>query len=95
VFRSALSGHAGVVEYQVCQTARGARVVVRCGGPVDLERLGAELAEGLAGLGLPGPEVEVSAVARLERGSGPAKLRRFVPLVDQARDLDPVLSAAG
>jgi phenylacetate-coenzyme A ligase PaaK-like adenylate-forming protein len=95
LFRSALSGHAGVVEYQVRQTARGARVAVRCSGPVDLDRLGAELAEGLAALGLPSPEVEVNAVARLERGSGPAKLRRFVPLVDDARDLDPVLSAAG
>jgi phenylacetate-coenzyme A ligase PaaK-like adenylate-forming protein len=95
VFRSALGDHAGVVEYQVRQTPRGARVAVRCGGPVDLDRLGAEIAAGLAGLGLPRPEVEIRPVERLERDSGPAKLRRFVPLVDEVRDLEPVLSVAG
>jgi phenylacetate-coenzyme A ligase PaaK-like adenylate-forming protein len=95
VFRSAIGLHAGVVEYQVRQTARGAHVSVRCGAPVELDRLGAELADELAALGLPSPEVEIRAVARLERDSGPAKLRRFVPLADEVRDLDPVLSAAG
>jgi hypothetical protein len=51
---------------------------------VDLERLGSEVAVALSSLGLPGPVVEVTAVPRLERDPGPAKLRRFVPL-------DPVL----
>jgi hypothetical protein len=68
---------------------------VRCGGPVDLDRLGKEVTDGLAALGLPRPQVEVRAVERLERDNGPAKLRRFVPLGHEARDLEPVLSATG
>jgi phenylacetate-coenzyme A ligase PaaK-like adenylate-forming protein len=80
VFRSALGHHQGVVEYQVRQTTEGARIAVRCSAPVDLERLGSEVAHALSNLGVPGPVVEVTAVPRLERDSGPAKLRRFVPL---------------
>ena len=80
VFRSALGRHPGVVEYQVRQTADGARIAVRCGAPVRLEALGHEVADALAHLGLPRPVVEVTAVERLERDPGPAKLRRFVPL---------------
>jgi hypothetical protein len=76
-----LAHHPGVVEYQVRQTAAGARIAVRCGGPADLARRGAEIAEALAGLGVTRPRVEVTAVERLERDPGPAKLRRFVPLV--------------
>jgi len=82
VFRSALTRHAGVVEYQVRQTRRGARIALRCGAPVDLERLGGEIATALAGVGLPRPDVEVTVAERLERDPGPAKLRRFVPLAD-------------
>jgi hypothetical protein len=37
--------------------------------------------------------VEVSAVERIERDPGPAKLRRFVPLGRELRDPEPVLSA--
>jgi len=44
------------------------------------ERLSAELEDGLATLGVPRPVVDVTAVDRLQRDSGPAKLRRFVPL---------------
>ena len=80
VFRSALGRHPGVVEYQVRQSADGARIAVRCGAPVRLEALGQEVADALAHLGLPRPVVEVTAVERLERDPGPAKLRRFVPL---------------
>jgi phenylacetate-coenzyme A ligase PaaK-like adenylate-forming protein len=89
VFRSALARHAGVVEYQVCQTEHGAHITVRQAARVDLERLGGEMADALAGLGVPRPAIEVTAVERLERDPGPAKLRRFVPLAAQ-----PVLSAA-
>jgi phenylacetate-coenzyme A ligase PaaK-like adenylate-forming protein len=96
VFRSALSRHAGVVEYQVRQTERGARIAVRCAGPVDLDRLGAEIGGGLHALGVPHPLIDVVAVKRLERDPGPAKLRRFVPLGHDVRHLaEPVLSAAG
>ena len=80
VFRSALGRHAGIVEYQVRQTADGARIAVRCGAPVDLQAVRDHVAEALAGAGLPRPTVEVQAVDRLERGSGAAKLKRFVPL---------------
>jgi phenylacetate-coenzyme A ligase PaaK-like adenylate-forming protein len=101
VFRSALGRRAGVVEYQVHQTPRGARIAVRCGAPVDLDGLRGEIALSLACLGLDRPLVEITAVERLERDAGPAKLRRFVPLKgapgavgDTARhEAEPVLSA--
>jgi phenylacetate-coenzyme A ligase PaaK-like adenylate-forming protein len=83
VFRSSLGRRAGIVEYQVRQTEDGARIAVRCGGSVDLERLGSEIADGLAALGVPRPAVEITVVPRLERDGGPAKLRRFVPLSAQ------------
>jgi phenylacetate-CoA ligase len=86
VFRSALARHAGVVEYQVRQSPRGASVAVRCAAPVDLRRLGEEIAGALAELGLSRPAVEVTAVQRLERDPGPAKLRRFVPLEGRRED---------
>ena len=82
LFRSALGRHAGVVEYQVRQTRDGARIAIRCGGPVDLDRLRGEIAEALGRSGVPGPVVEVTAAERLERDAGPAKLRRFVPLAE-------------
>jgi phenylacetate-coenzyme A ligase PaaK-like adenylate-forming protein len=99
VFRSALGRRAGVVEYQVRQTPRGARISVRCSTPVDLEGLRGEIALGLATLGVSRPDVEITAVERLQRDAGPAKLRRFVPLEDRltpgrARlQTEPVLSA--
>jgi phenylacetate-coenzyme A ligase PaaK-like adenylate-forming protein len=82
VFRSVLGRHAGVVEYQVRQTQQGARIVVRCGAPVDFDRLRGEIAQALADLGLSRPLVELTGAPRLERDPGPAKLRRFVPLAD-------------
>ena len=80
MFRSALGRHAGIVEYQVRQTERGARIAIRCGAPVMPELVSAQIAAGLAALGVADPEVTVTAVQRLERDGGPAKLRRFVPL---------------
>ncbi len=94
VFRSVLGSHSGVVEYQVRQTGPGAQIAVRCGAPVDLERLGAEIRRALGGVGLRDPVVDVSVVERLERDPGPAKLRRFVPLGAEARLAEPVLAAA-
>lgn len=97
VFRSPLGRHAGVLEYQVRQTRQGARIIVRCGAPVDIERLRRETAEALAGLGLPRPVVEITAAERLERDPGPAKLRRFVPLAEappHVRSDEPVLAAS-
>jgi phenylacetate-coenzyme A ligase PaaK-like adenylate-forming protein len=96
MFRSVLGAHAGVTEYQVRQTARGARIAVRCGARVGLARLSREIAEGLRAVGVRDPVIEVEAVERLERDPGPAKLRRFVPLTLGAhRPAEPLLSAAG
>jgi phenylacetate-CoA ligase len=88
VFRSALGRQPGIVEYQVRQTAQGARIAVRCGARVDLERLGAEITDGLRALGIPRPVIDVTAVERLQRDGGPAKLKRFVPL-----SAEPALTA--
>jgi phenylacetate-coenzyme A ligase PaaK-like adenylate-forming protein len=87
LFRSALSGHSGVAEYQVRQSPQGARIAVRCAERVDLERLGSEIAQALGDCGLPRPVVEVTAVDRLARDGGPAKLKRFVPLADKPEHL--------
>ena len=96
VFRSALGRHSGVVEYRVRQTAAGAQVPMRCGAPVDLDRVSLDIADALGALGLVRPVIEVTAVERLERDPGPAKLRRFVPLGREPRDLaEPVLAVAG
>jgi phenylacetate-coenzyme A ligase PaaK-like adenylate-forming protein len=95
VFRSALSRHAGVIEYQVRQTGRGAHIAVRCGGPVGLHRLRDEIADGLRAIGMPNPMIEVGTVERLERDPGPGKLRRFVPAGHEVRDVaEPVQCAA-
>jgi phenylacetate-CoA ligase len=84
LFRSALGRHAGIVEYQVRQTERGAAIAVRCTESIDSEALARELERGLSRHGVAGPEVTVSVVERLERDGGPAKLKRFVPLAPAA-----------
>jgi phenylacetate-coenzyme A ligase PaaK-like adenylate-forming protein len=78
VFRSPLSRRAGIVEYQVHQTRRGAEIAIRCAGPVDLPALESEVARGLSALGLPEPAVTVRPVDAIPRQSS-GKLRRFVP----------------
>ncbi len=78
VFRSALGRQRHIVEYQVRQTATGAEVGVRCVGPVDCDELAAEIAAGLAGLGLVNAEVTVRPTEGFERQSS-GKLKRFVP----------------
>lgn len=78
VFRSALTREAGVVEYQVRQTARGADVLVLASSTLDAERLGKEIDGELARLGVEEPHVSVRVVDRLERQAS-GKLNRFVP----------------
>jgi phenylacetate-CoA ligase len=95
LFRSVLGRHHGVVEYQVRQTTQGAQIAVRCSAHVDLERLSTEIACALARPGLSRPVVEVTAVQRLERDPGPAKLRRFVPLgreIQSHRQAEPTFA---
>jgi phenylacetate-CoA ligase len=80
VFATALGRRAAISEYQVRQTPSGAAITLRCQGPVDLNHLAAEIEQGLAQLGLEHPEVTLTAVERLDRVDGPAKLKRYVPL---------------
>lgn len=80
LFRSLLGRHPEVVEYQVRQTERGARIAVRCLAPVGLKAIGDEISGALAAAGLRSPAVKVETVDRLARDGGPAKLKRFVPL---------------
>ena len=79
VFRSPLGRCRPVVEYKVRQTARGAAIVVRATDAFDGEALAADIAAGLARLGIANPEVTVAAVDRLDRQYS-GKLKRFVPL---------------
>lgn len=80
VLRSPLGRQRAIIEYQVHQTARGVKVLLRLGGEVDLTALRAEIAAGLAKVGLVDPEVVLIPVDSLDRQSG-GKLKRFVPLV--------------
>jgi hypothetical protein len=79
VFRSALQRDAGVTEYQVRQTERGATILLRARGPLEPGRLEQVLRDALAGLGCPGPEVTTQLVEELLR-LATGKLKRFVPL---------------
>ena len=76
IFRSALGCRAGITEYQVRQTERGAAILVR--GHADLDQLEHELSAGLSMLGLADPDVTITPVTELER-QDTGKLRRFVP----------------
>ncbi len=78
-FRSPLGRERDIIEYQVCQTARGADVLVRCQGPIDTTRIAETIRAALVDLGLTGAEVSVTPVDALGRQST-GKLRRFVPL---------------
>jgi phenylacetate-coenzyme A ligase PaaK-like adenylate-forming protein len=79
VFRSPLGLCAGIVEYQVRQTAAGADIAVVCQGRPDLAALGARITAKLAAAGLTGAEVTVTAVEGLARQET-GKLKRFVPV---------------
>lgn len=79
VFRSALTREAGVIEYQVRQTLRGAEVNVLAGEALDGDRVGKEIDAELVRLGVRDPQVVVRVADRLER-QGSGKLKRFVPL---------------
>lgn len=79
VFRSPLGREANVIEYRVTQTRNGAQIALCARGPVDPERLGRIVREGLADAGLAAPEVGVHLVTALDR-QATGKLKRFVPL---------------
>ena len=78
-FRSAIAP-AGVAEYQVRQTARGADIDVRLGRPADLKAIAERAREALRSAGIDDPAVEVRAVSAVPRLPNSGKLRWFVPL---------------
>jgi len=84
VLRSPLGGQRTISEYQVQQTPRGVKVLLRLVGEVDLAALRSEIAAGLAKVGLVDPEVVLIPVEHLDRQSS-GKLKRFVPLVSAPR----------
>jgi phenylacetate-CoA ligase len=92
LFRTELSREAGIVEYQVRQTPAGAAIAVRCTAPVSLDGLRDRITAALARSGLDRPEVTVETADRLKRPSGPAKLKRFIPL---AANSEPSRQAPG
>jgi phenylacetate-coenzyme A ligase PaaK-like adenylate-forming protein len=79
VFRSPLSRHPQVIEYQVRQTALGAEIDVRIDGDCNLDALTAEIAEHLEAAGLPNPALTLTQVDGIQRTSA-GKHRRFVPM---------------
>ncbi|MBE1608903.1 phenylacetate--CoA ligase family protein [Actinopolymorpha pittospori] len=84
VFRSVLGTNPRIAEYQVRQTATGARILA-VGSP-DVPSLTRAIARELRRQGLPDPEVEVELVDHLQRGSAAGKLRRFVALKESGRN---------
>lgn len=77
VFRSALQSDAGVSEYQVRQTARGAEILIRGSEAVDSGALERRLEDELAALGVEEPVVTSRLVADIPR-LATGKLSRFV-----------------
>ena len=77
-FRHVLGIDPAVSEYQVRQTASGARVLV-VGNP-DPAVLAASLVEALRPFGLPDAEITVTQVPGIERHASTGKLKRFVAL---------------
>ena len=79
VFRSALGEERGIIEYQVHQTARGARIDIVTDAEVDTARLGRKIEAAVATLGVDQPQVDVVRVATVQR-LATGKLRQVVPL---------------
>jgi hypothetical protein len=95
-FRSTLGRERDVVEYQVCQTARGADVRVRCQNAVDTARIAAALRAALLELGLAGAEVSVTAVETLERQTPASSAGRCrCPAVERSGSLRRADRGAG
>lgn len=78
VFRSPLSREPEIIEYQVRQTSRGADIVIRAAGEVNVAALRAQIAAHVAKAGLDDPQIAVTCAAAIERTSA-GKLKRFVP----------------
>jgi phenylacetate-coenzyme A ligase PaaK-like adenylate-forming protein len=79
-FRSVLTRHASVTEYQVQQTRRGADILVVPLSTLDATRLEREIVVALEKAGLSEPTVRIQQTERIERHVRSQKLKRFVPL---------------
>ena len=89
-FRSELIEHPAIDEFQVHQTPRGAVVfAVLQDRSADLSPVVSRLRAALAAHGVRDPEVEIRAVAALDRPGQGQKLRVFVPLGAAAGATDP------
>lgn len=80
VFKLALARTPELIGFQVRQTLSGADISVCAAAAADLEPIRREIADGLASLGLPEPEVSIALVASLARMPASGKLRHFIPL---------------
>jgi phenylacetate-coenzyme A ligase PaaK-like adenylate-forming protein len=65
VFRSVLGGDAGIIEYQVRQTAHGPDIAIR--GEANTERLRGQLGQALRRAGVHSPELTIASVEQMER----------------------------
>jgi phenylacetate-CoA ligase len=79
-FRHVLGTDPLISEYQVCQTAGGADVLV-VGSP-DVSEVAAALVSSLRPYGLPNPDVGVGVVEQIPRNASTGKLKRFIALSD-------------
>lgn len=84
VFRSALTAHPAIDDYQVVQRGRGAELRVHAGPALDREALAGDVRAALQRAGLPDPDVTVVEVEHLDRTAA-GKRPRFLPLPSDGR----------
>jgi phenylacetate-coenzyme A ligase PaaK-like adenylate-forming protein len=84
LFAAPLEMERTIIEYQVRQTERGAAIVVRCDGDLDVQRLRQQLAADLKRLGVRPAEVSIDLVDTIPRQPS-GKLKRFVSRANQPR----------
>ena len=80
VFRTPLGQNPDIAEYQVRQTAAGAKIGVVASSQIDMATLRRQIVAGLEAAGLHGAQVEIDLVDSLERHKETGKLKRFIPL---------------
>ena len=84
VIRSVLVTAREVLDYQVCQTRRGAEVIALAAGALDGDGLGRRIEAALVAAGLADPEVTVRTVSALDRDPKSGKIRRVILVAERA-----------
>lgn len=79
VFDARVGRERHIVEFQVQQTPRGAALLIRCDGAVDIDGLERGLGDDLRRLGIASAEVSVREVERIPRNPS-GKIARYVPI---------------